>query len=417
MKDRAPGAAKVIGWTFERVEHDDGASLTAWTQSLDGGGPGARESEVILGSIERLHPIAEPAFRQRIEEGSPAAQRALLRALCRLLARDRVRDELWNQILPSLANLGPEAGADLFLADPPASLVDALLDAWEFTDGGVDRVPVIADHALSASSTRLAEALHRPALREHLKSAGLAARPSSPQLRAAADRLAVRPELLPALLAWLCTRLGRDVQDGDPFCPLNSDLLTLAAAVAERLPDVYRTAARERPDLPLRLHDAARLHDSFPGRRAALRLLAASGSLTHHAWNALESGLVDVPPVQAAALSFLGLYREVDDEALQRLIQGFGTFAPLLAVAAGRLLALFARRGILAPKEREEALRTLAENTTRGLRSDVCILSPQPPLCLESLGNLDDLLYESLAEAAGLADMLEPLKPAPLEGL
>lgn len=409
LKDRAPGAAKVIGWTFERVEHDDGDALGAWAQSLARGGPGARVAEVILGSIERLHPVAEPAFRHLIERGSPPVQRALLRALCRLLARDRVRDELWNQLFPSLANLGPEAGADLFLVDPPASLVDALLDAWAAIGGIADQVPTIANRVLSASSAPLGEALRRPALREHLKSAGLASRPSSPQLRAAADRLAPRPELLPALLAWLCTRLGRDVQDGDPFCPLSSDLLALAAAVAERLPDVYRAAAREVPELPLRLRDAARLHDSFPGRRAALRLLAASGDLTLHAWNALESGLVDVPPVQAAALVSLGLYREVDDEALQRLIQGFGSFSPLLAVAAGRLLALFARRGILTPKEREEALRALAENTTRGSRSDVCTLSPQPPLRLEFLGTLEDLLYDSLAEAAGLADMLEEL--------
>jgi hypothetical protein len=407
LKDRAPGAAKVIGWTFERVEHDDGDALGAWAQSLAGGGSDARVAEVILGSIERLHPVAEPAFRHLIETGSPPVQRALLRALCRLLARGRVRDELWNQIFPSLANLGPEAGADVFLADPPASLVDALLDAWDSSDGIADQVPTIADRVLSASTSPLAEALHRPALREHLKSAGLASRPASPQLRAAADRLTPRPELLPALLSWLCTRLGRDVQDGDPFCPLSSDLLALAAAVAERLPDVYRAAARGLPELPLRLSDAARLHDSFPGRRAALRLLAASGSLTRHAWDALESGLVDVPPVQTVALSSLALYREADDETLQRLIQGFGTFAPLIAVAAGRLLALFARRGILTPKEREVALRTLAENATRGSRSDVCTLSPQPPLRLESLGSLDDLLYDSLAEAAGLTGLLE----------
>jgi hypothetical protein len=418
QRDQAPGIAKIIAWTFERIEHDDARSLELWTGRLAQGKPGGLEAEAILGSIERLHPQAEPAFLRGLRNGSPRAQQAFLRGTCRLLSRNRLRDELWQEIAPCLSQLDPDAGRDSILNDSPFALIEALQEAWESSGKETLRdFPDLADRALARRIHRLSDILCRdPAsVREALTQAGLTSRLSGPRIRAAADRIAASPELLAPLLTWLCARLSRDVQDVEPFCPINSDLLALAAATAERLPKELLTAASGLPELQPRLREAARLHDSFPGRRAALLLLAASlRRMTRDALSALRSGFRDVAPVQTASLESLLLYREADGEVLPRLIEGLTDSSPWIAMASGRLLAILARNGGLSLAQRKAALQALA--TVNSSQRDLYALSAAPPLKIAPAGRLDDILYESLAEASGLIDLLGPEAASKQEG-
>jgi len=409
QRDQAPGIAKIVAWTFERIEHDDGCSLELWTGRLAQGKPEGREAEAILGAIERLHPKAEPAFLRGLQNGSPRVQRVFLRSTCRLLSRNRLRDELWQEIAPCLSQLDPDAGRDSILNDSPSALIEALQEAWESGGKKTRRdFPDLADRALARRIDHLSDVLCRdPAsAREALTQAGLTSRLSGPRIRTAADRIAASPELLAPLLIWLCARLGRDVQDVEPFCPVNSDLLALAAATAERLPKELLTAASGLPELQLRLREAARLHDSFPGRKAALLLLASLRRMTQDALNALRSGFRDVTPVQTAALESLLLYREADEEVLPSLMDGLTDSSLWIAMASGRLLAILARNGRLSSAQRKAALQALA--TVNSSQRDLYVLSAAPPLKIALAGRLDEILYESLAEVSGLIDLLGP---------
>jgi hypothetical protein len=411
QRDQAPGIAKIIAWTFERIEHDDGRLLDLWADRLAREKYGAPEAEVLLGAVERLHPRAEPAFLRGLQNGSPRVQKAFLRSTCRLLARCRLRDGFWREIAPGLSRLSPEAGGDSVLADSPEVLIDALREAWQSGKETPGHLPELADQALASHIVRLADGLRLDpdGTREAWTQAGLASRLSGPKIRAAADRIAASPGLLAPLLAWLCARLGRDVQDVEPFCPVNSDLLALAAVTAERLPKDFLATVDALPELRPRLREAARLHDSFPGRSAALRLLAAQRRLTQDALIALRSGLRDVAPIQAAALESLPLYREADPEVLPRLLADLTDPNPTIAMATGRLLAVLARNGALSPAERKEAVRRLV--TAGEPRRDVYTLTAAPPLRIVHVGRLDEILYQALAEISGLEDLLGPETP------
>jgi CHAT domain/NACHT domain len=413
-RDRAPRCAQVVARALEWTEHDDGGALAAWRARVAESGRGAPEAQVLLGSIEILHPAAWPDFLRGLREGPPPVQRALVRSLCRLLARDRLPEEQWSAVAPLLRDLSPEAGEDLFLPDPPAAVVDAARCALEEAErgpGGED-VPALAERALAARLLRLREAFSGdPAkARDLLTEAGrirIASRRARRQIEAAAACVVAEPFLLAPLLAWLCERLGRGAADS-PFAPVEGDLLATAAAAAERMPDLYRAASNALPDLSLRLAEAATLHGTFPGRRAALLLLARLGRLTRDSLSALCAGLRDVAEVQAAVLGSLDLYRDADEEVFPHLCESLEDPSALQAHAAGCLMASVGRSADLPRPERdglEEALTRAAAGA--GAQREIFLLLPGPPVRLESAGRLADSFGEALARLSGITDLLE----------
>jgi hypothetical protein len=409
QRDQSPGVAKVIEWTFQRVEHDDSRALSTWARRLTHHEPGAPEAEVILGTIEHLHPAAEASFLSELRGGATQVQRALLRSTCRLLARDRLRDRLWEEIKSLLPALDPAAGSDSFLIDGPSTLVDALQVAWTDVGGqACGGLPERANRALAGHIHHISEAFGGDPVtaRETLVQAGLASRLSGPRIRVAADRILASPSLLPPLVGWLCERLGRDVQDIEPFCPINSDLLALNAAVAERLPEEFRAAASNLSGLRPRLRDAAKLHDSFPGRRSALLLLASLRQLTEDVLDALHSGLNDVAPVQAATLSSLVRYRSAHEEVHHRLRDDLNASSPMVAMTAARLLASLLREA--PPPTRAEAAWALTEAAaSEGSRREVYMLAEFPPLKIKLTARLDQVFYEVMAELSGLTNPID----------
>ena len=411
-RDRAPRRAQVAAWALEQIEHDDSLALAAWTTRLASREPGAPEAEVLLGSIESLHPVAWPAFLHGLREGSLPVRRASIRSLCRLLARDRLREEQWSDVAPLLRDLAPAAGEDVFLSDPPAAIVDALRAAWEKLGREVSEdLPALAEQALSRRLLPLNHGFQKdPATaRDLFREAGrvrLASRRAHRQILSSAGRLAAEPALVAPLLAWLCERLGRGAVDS-PFAPVDGDLLATAAAVAERLPAVYRAAAGALPDLSRRLAEAAELHDTFPGRRAAVVLLARLGRLTPDSFAALCAGLEDVAEVQAAVLGSLDLYREVESEVLPRLCEALEEPSALQAYAAGRLIAAVGRSADLPRPGRDglqEALTRAAAGA--GAQREIFLLLPGPPVRLENAGRLAESFGEALARLSGITDLL-----------
>jgi hypothetical protein len=414
-REDLPQLAQVIGWTFERVQHDDGAALAGWAEGFAGGPPAgsvgicgsdalAGAAGVILGHLEMVAANVWPVICRLLASGETVVRQALLRSLCRLLARRRVPEWAWEEIAPVLSSLRDVAEPESFLLDGPMALVEAAETALGVT--ATRRVesttgPPAAGALVSAAESDLVRRCGRLAdvvcaepevARERLRQVGdirLVSARAEARCRGAVARLENAPEAFELLVEWLDVRLARDVQDGETWRPINSDLLTLVAAAAERWPEPYRRRGSKLPSLPRGLREAAELHDSFTGRISALILLAGLGRVTAGVIAALRAAAGDVAEVQTAALLALDGYREVEPECLPELFAALDDPSVVVAHVASRLLASLAIHGRLPLEIRDRAASAVAAAfALPGAEREVWLLArrDRPPRGWRSLG-------------------------------
>jgi hypothetical protein len=426
-REDRPQVAQVIGWVFERLQHDDGAALSGWLQCADRGGPRGEEALVILGHLGTLAANVWEVVCVRIGHAAPEVRRALLLSLCRLLARRRVPEWVWQEIAPVLPALGEAAAPLTFLPDGPLALVESALEVLALADGRSSQPDVAepagsrvaaAEFGLARRFSRLQEVVggDPETAREMLARAGdvhLDSIRAARRLRAAVERLERSPAAVDLLIEWLDARLGLEIQDAETCHPINRDLLALVSALAERWPEVFCRRGAALPSLSNRLRDAVELHDSFVGRRSALGLLAALQRVTTGVLAALRAAARDVAEVQTAALLALGSYRTIDPACLADLFAALEDPDVVVAHAASGLLAGLATQGCLSLEVRDRAVRAVADalalpsagrEVRMLVRRDRAALSGRPlapRVCIEREGCLADSFARALLALAG----------------
>ena len=328
-REAEPGAAVVLRWELEAVEHDDAEALAEWAGMLrDGERREAEEAEAILGNIHAVRGHVWLTVREMLEGGCPRARRALLRSVGFLLARRRLPSGVWQDMVPALRLLADDG--DLakkgFVLDGPAAVVSAGGAVRQvLADGtaGNDSVVEVAERAYERYRRPWPEALREPsdALRKMLASVGaerLVTARSRAEVAAAADRLAGEPPVFEVLLEWASRHMRRDVQHDGPEDYLVGDLLCVLAGAAERLPEVYARKTRALPLWERQLCEAVRFCDWYPARQAALVLLGCGRKATPRTVVAFRQALHEVPEVAQTALLGLTRFQEIEPSSLPK---------------------------------------------------------------------------------------------------
>ena len=414
-KESQPQVAQVISWTFTRLRHTDGRALARWADIVENELPGADEARWILRGTGRVDSSAWPIYRDLLLHGDPRVQALLLHNLCLLLIRDRLPESRWSEIAARLSTLGEtRAGEERFLPDGADEIVAA---AARF------QAPEQSDAELAAAADQELEAKRRPigdilaterdpaVLRRALAAVGdiqIASDRWDRRIAAAAERIESDPEILGTLIAWLGVWLEGDLQDRESFVLKGSDLLSVAAAAAERRPNRFLAAAASRPWLARGLAEAAAHHNTFTGRRASLVLLSYLRRITRHSLAALRAGLRDVADVQEVALQTVERYREIDEGLLPELVRDLRDPGPAVAYATGQMLAALARNLHLPVAVRQVVAEALAGALEAPeCRRDVYVLvrDPNDRVRVEHRGRLDEIFYRLLSEILGTVNV------------
>ncbi|HYU31647.1 MAG TPA: CHAT domain-containing protein [Thermoanaerobaculia bacterium] len=417
LRERDPRSALVINWTFERLVHSDGRALESWADRLDRGAAGWRKADCILKQVHKIDSHAWPVFRERLRQGGPAVQRALLHSLCLLAYRQTISPDQWSEVAPLLREIPAEAGDEEFLLDGAEALVDVAESVWNSGSAGEspprDELLALAERELAARTRRLSETLRQdPAeAAQTLRAIGdiqFASGNYSARITAAAQRVERNPQVLEFLIDWLALRLQTKLLDPGGFRLLTGEMLALVAASAERLPNTYYAKASGSTLLARKLREAAELHNTFTGRQAALTLLSFLRRLTAHATAALRSGLRDVIDVQATALGTIDRYREIDPDLLPELFRDLHDPSAATGFATGQMLAAIARNAHLDPGLRRlvaEGIAAAIEDPRLQCEVYIILKKQYQEHHIEHQGRLDRILYKVFMELSGLADL------------
>jgi hypothetical protein len=191
-----------------------------------------------------------------------------------------------------------------------------------------------------------------------------------------------------------------------------ANLLPLCAAAAEIMPDLYRRLAEEWGQVfASRLQIAASRVNSFPGRQAALILLALTRVFSPEFAKAIIATSTDVHPVQRTLLDCVDRIREIEDKAFSNLDQLLRKPSANICYFATRIALAIVSNENLPPQRRAEcrllALNAIAAALEKASPFQVVSIiergedewTPR----IRNVGLLRDLLQEALAALSSIS--------------
>lgn len=414
-----PQVTLVLGWTFHRIKHNDGRALVAWAEQLASETAAAKNAKIILRSIDVLDTNTWPTFLQLLEKNVPAVQETLLESLARMTAIGRVPEQQWEALPPILRSLDGDAiWPSGFVLDGPSALVKAAEEALiQASSQTRQQFLAEAERCFDKERVSLSDILQQDvaAMRRFFSAVGDLKTVNNrfhERIMRAAEYVQDKPPVLEGLIDWLDERLKDDVQDTEQFQWKTSDLLSVVAAAAERLPNTFYNKAISLPLFEQKLREAITFCNSFPGRQAALVLLSYLRRITPNVTAALRTALRDVVEVQVVVLQSVTRYRELESDFLPQLIEDLRDPSPVVGYATAQMLAAVARNIHLSPDVRNAIIEAFAETIEHpGSQRDVYLLITEGgPLqatsyAIKHMGRLDEILYRLLVELSGISDI------------
>jgi hypothetical protein len=413
-----PQVSVMIHWLNHDLIYDSAEIFEQWLRSVAAGGARAAVAQTILRGIEAMTEPVWEVFLAGLVQNQPAVQVALLTSLCRLHHKERkkndqvlkrISDEQWDSFLEAIPrmSLEPLSGHRISTAGP-LELVQAARQALEQREGLPDgQVVALADDLLQQLfSTSFADILRLDpeAIKREMKAvAALSLYSPTPDMqraiREAATQLKEDQDLFRFALRWLAKLLQDSVQD-PRFDPKRYHLLLLMAAAAELSPATFSNLADPEELEPL-LILAAKCHNSYPGRAAAVTLLGFLRRVTPEGVQALHAAMKDVIYVQQSALDAVLRFRRLDGEILPLLFEGLYHPSAMTGYATAQLLAALGRSDRTYPEQRLQILRALAD-AVRDPRSERVVHFGYVNARVPSLPRLNHSYYRAMMQVAGI---------------
>lgn len=414
----APQVSLMVYWLRQDLVHDSAEIFEQWLRSVDAGGVRAAIAQAIVRGIEAMTEPVWEVFLAGLTQNRPAVQMALLTSLCRLHYKERVKkeqvlkrisDEQWASFLAAIPGMILEPLSDHRISTAgPVDLVQAARQALEQREGLPDGEAVaLADDLLQQLfSTSFADILRLDpeAMKREMKAvAALTLYAPNPDMqraiREAATRLKEDQDLFRFALRWLAKLLQDSVQDSR-FDSKRYHLLLLMAAAAELSPATFSNLADPEELEPL-LILAAKCHNSYPGRAAAVTLLGFLRRVTAEGVRALHAAMKDVIYVQQSALDAVLRFRRLDGEILPLLFEGLYHPSAMTGYATAQLLAALGRSDRTYPEQRRQILRALAD-AVRDPRSERVVHFGYVSARVPALPRLNHSYYRAMMQVAAI---------------
>jgi hypothetical protein len=409
-----------IQWMMSDLIFDSPQAIVDWAAAIDIGGQDADPAEMVISHIVSVTPACWRALLEVLRSASSSVRTrsAVLRTVCLLANLDRISDEQWQAFF-EVAHTLDQSGLDgrrvlLGSNDQLEFSGFALALMREHRDVDPALFPAITEQALRERyTTRMAEVLNLELeqMRAEMKRIGSLIYVKNhdyfEEALTAVKPIREDPGLFPLLLAWLVHLLQEDVQDGDSHYSIRYRLLVMTAAAAEQAPLAFVDAldAGDAVDtfvLERLLMVAARRHDSYPGRRAAVTLLGSLPQVGSGAAEAIQLAMLDVDDVQRGALDAARRFqgREISS-LLPELERGLYHQSALAAFTASRILETLALSEHARPEQRREVLNLLAQ-AIRDPRSRRYVHFYYVDAKLPNMPRLDQAFYNAMMRIAGM---------------
>jgi hypothetical protein len=417
----APGTTLVFRWHLERLLHDNPEALSAWCDAVERDGRDAAEVTIVDGLRWMTTPVWN-LMLDRLRDGSPALQAAILRAVASLVqecadsdgdfdadkGKLRIDAARWQQLREVLGVIGQgplPAGRLLPVTiDDVIETVDRVLDV---TGGDLDEASGLrASRALrKAVETSFGEILSagtEAEVRQGLCRLGRSriVEPHSAEqaviaVRARRERADADGRPWTGLLTeWARYLLSRPVRDDADLMERDLVLQALAAA-AQVEPESFRERADQKA-LSRSLAEIGLHHDSYPGRAAAARLLGVLRYGSPVVFRTLQQMLHDTAvDVRKAAHQAILQLRSVDLGLIDDLGRALLGESATVAWAAAQLLGEIGEN-IRTPKPARDAIIAALTAAVEHPGSRRAVHFAFADAALPDMPELDDVCTETL---------------------
>ncbi|MES2112212.1 MAG: caspase family protein [Bacteroidota bacterium] len=423
-QNHLPQISLTIKWMFSDLLFDSDEMLINLIEEVELESTDAEWATIGISSAEAVGQPVWIAMLDAIEGRKPQIKFNILVSICRLAYKKRkekdntvyrLPEEWWNDFLRFkdrlLENGVLNESLDAFRVNfsTPLALVLSVKESLEsFGDADmITRIAAIEKLADERCKTSFYKILRLPNDQIRQRFEEIAAN----NLYVAIDyrRLTFStaitqvyqdPALFKTLLTWLWQRLEKSVNDGY----LESVSFFLLIIIAETADNLEATFINwpHLPKLKPLLVEAAKSHNSYPGRAAAIKLLMHFRVDTEIV-EVLKIATRDVFDVHNAVFDTASRFNKIDERVFPELVNGLYDESAMTAFTIGKLLTAVGRSDYTAPARRREILKALTD-AARDARSQRLIHFSYADAVLPDIPRLDHELFKMAMQVAGLSD-------------
>lgn len=401
-----PQVAQVLTWFHERIVHDDRQLLQECIARCEAD-PNDAIARPVLKRICRVEPLAWPVILGALESSSAVVQTSLFYALTSISVKKNLPDRHWPAIYNALSRWNSLEHMQ-FVTDEPDLLVTAAYAAANARTDVADVAMTTYLAGLKSVGNLLNESSDQ--LRTSLLGLGnthYVGTDWNLKLRQAASKFDRNKPAFSTLLEWLAALLQEDPNDPpdtSPYLYMRSNLLSLSAIVARRLPEQFQKAAARLDGLPALLLEVVRHHHTFTGREAAISLLGYLRKVDCLTIEALRRSLIDVAPVQNAALAAAAELREFQNEVLPELEANCQHVSANVRYVTAQLMLALSRNVYLDPSLSGVLGGMLAKSVSEQRHDDEVYLLEETDwnFRIRNVGRLEAALHKALIQISGV---------------
>ena len=367
-----PIYARTLSGPINYVIHDDPEALAAWGQEVIARGLKAPCALMILSMAQAFTQDSLAAVMHLWQAPSMPLRSALFSSVCRLaVIRKDSRFEEWGSFYHMLCDLNADEPGEIRILPQPEHAVVQVIKQVAAENPENALLCWRADELLRERGLSLPQMIDRSNAQVTLRNFRLVGDSlftlldgSDAEAEAAGAFMAtLPPSHFSMFLTWLVGTLREKLTDDNELFLQRHALLTVTAAAALRMPSTFANLADPNIMEPL-LVDAACLHNSPYGRRAALILLSLLRRVTKQVARAMRYGLRGEFESQAV-LQSVERFRVFDADLIPELIKGLDDDSAIVVYMTVRLLSVIGRSERLKPEQRRLILEKLAEALRR----------------------------------------------------
>lgn len=416
-----PKVSLAVGWLQHDLVYDDPGLISQWVQSLDIGDKNAAIASLALSDMSAVTQAVWEQVLISFCSAKKKARFALLIGVSRLVYTKqqvgnkiytRLSDKQWEAFILTVSDLDLEELKDnIFITEGYPAFIRVVSDAIEKKVGSTESAALWMDMQLMKEfGNSFATILKLPPDEMKRKMHDLASKNFysgelmyNNDLLTAVEKVKTNTGLLNLLLTWLVHSLEISVYD-EKQVPENKRyyLLTLVAAAAQSIPSTFINLANTERLEPL-LVKAAQFHNTYPGRAAAVRLLALMRKLSGNIIQVLNTSIRDVVFVREEVFAIAQHFRQTDSHILPVLFRSLYSGSGMAAYFTGQLLVALGKNEKTSAAQRREILLEFSKAIV-DRRSQRLVHFGYADAIVPETVRLDEAFYKQMLQVAGLTE-------------